>query len=104
MGRKSLYTPELVSKIIQEIKKTGSSACAIEVAGISHDTFYAWIKKKPEFSEKVKLAKMAYSRYLPDTLHEKAREKMVDVLENGYINRTTTKTIIQDAQGKEPDL
>ena len=50
------YTPELVSELIKYIEAGNYQKTACEAVGISEETFYTWMKEKPEFSESIKKA------------------------------------------------
>lgn len=51
-GRKTKLTPELLKQILDVIAVGGTDKDAYTVAGISHETFYDWMKQA-EFSAKV---------------------------------------------------
>lgn len=55
-GRKSKYTPRLVNKIVEFLKKGNNQHDSAIMAGISEDTYYTWMNEKPEFNEAVKKA------------------------------------------------
>ena len=50
------YKPELVNEIIKYIEAGNYQKTACEAVGISEETFYTWMKEKPEFSESIKKA------------------------------------------------
>lgn len=50
------YTPEVVEAICVSIRDGCTQKDAALAAGISEETFYEWIKSKPEFSESLKKA------------------------------------------------
>jgi len=52
-GRKSLYTPDRVEKIINALSVGAYQKDACKVAGITDDTFANWQKRYSEFSERV---------------------------------------------------
>ena len=56
-GRKSKYTPETVTKIVNALNAGMTDADACSVAGISQDTFYHWRNTKSEFSERTTRAR-----------------------------------------------
>ncbi len=56
-GRKSLFTEELVRKIEGYSALGVSDKAIFEAVGISHDTFYKWIKNKPEFAVRIHKAR-----------------------------------------------
>jgi hypothetical protein len=55
-GRKTKLTPKLVKQILELVALGGTDKDAYTVAGISHDTFYEWMKQS-EFSEQVTSAR-----------------------------------------------
>ena len=56
-GRKSKYTPELVKIIIDALSVGATDGDACLSAGIDESTFYDWMNKKPEFSDRVTRAR-----------------------------------------------
>lgn len=56
-GRKGLYSPAIVDKLIEVISAGGSDKDAYTLAGISHEAFYNWLEKHSEFREKVTRAR-----------------------------------------------
>lgn len=56
-GRKGLYSPAIVDKLIEVISAGGSDKDAYTLVGINHDTFYGWLSKHAEFAEKVTRAR-----------------------------------------------
>jgi hypothetical protein len=56
-GRKSTYTPEVVTKIVNALNAGMTDEGAYTVAGISHETFYRWRETKPEFRDKTTRAR-----------------------------------------------
>ena len=54
VGRPSKYDPEMCQQVIDAMGKGLSKEAAAAECGISHDTFFRWIKEKPEFSDAVK--------------------------------------------------
>lgn len=53
VGRKTKLTPELVSKLEEcaQLRATVSESCFY--AGISRDSYYKWMKKYPELSDRL---------------------------------------------------
>ncbi|PZV19190.1 MAG: hypothetical protein DCF22_00550 [Leptolyngbya sp.] len=80
MTRRSKYTPELAKKIFDTIAQTGSDRAGYEVAGISGETFYQWIKKNPEFSEGISKARTEYQDICPEALVRQANKSFADYL------------------------
>jgi hypothetical protein len=56
-GRKSKYTPEVVTKIVNALNAGMTDADACAVAGIDDKTFYRWQQQKSEFHEKTTRAR-----------------------------------------------
>ena len=50
------YTPELVAKLVKYIRAGNYNRTAAHAVGITEETFYTWLKEKPEFSEAIKKA------------------------------------------------
>lgn len=55
-GRKSKYTPETVDKLLSVLRAGATIKDACAYVGISQETFFQWVNRKPEFSEAVKKA------------------------------------------------
>ncbi len=49
MGRKSIYTPELAERVLDELRKHGSTAKAAEAVGLDRGTVVRWCELFPEF-------------------------------------------------------
>lgn len=52
-GRKTVYTPSVVNKIMNAIKRNKGISGACDVAGISYTTFRKWRVRYPSFNRKV---------------------------------------------------
>lgn len=50
------YNDELVSELIKYIELGNYYNTACQAVGISKETFYTWLKEKPDFSDSVKKA------------------------------------------------
>lgn len=68
------YCEEMISEITGYIKQGSTAKDASAIAGISEETFYAWKKEKPEFSESLERAKIQYKNSLIKRI-EKVSEK-----------------------------
>ena len=62
MARRSKYTPELVQQICEILAEGNTRRTACVLAGVSEDTFYTWLRAKPEFAERIKAAEQAAIR------------------------------------------
>jgi hypothetical protein len=56
-GRKTKYTPETVTKIVNALSVGAYQKDACAVAGISDDTFANWCKRYSDFSDRVSRAR-----------------------------------------------
>ena len=87
------YSEELTNEICQYLRDGDSQKVAAIKADIAEDTFYEWMNTKPEFSERVKMAK------------EEFRATIVDKLEASLFKRATgyefTETKIEYVSGKD---
>ncbi len=70
-GRSSKYTPEMVEEIVTAIAVHGVDSAGWD-GRISKDTFYEWLKHKPDFSDMVVQAKREYRKSLPESKHRQA--------------------------------
>ena len=57
MGRPPKCTPERVEKICQALENGESIEMAARMAGITKPTYYDWLEKNLDFSNRVKEAK-----------------------------------------------
>lgn len=58
-GRRTKYTPETVSRIVEAVRLGATYELAMAYAGIGHTQFHVWMNTKPEFAEAVKNAEGA---------------------------------------------
>jgi len=72
MGRPSKYNPERVAKIVEAIGKGCKVEAAAAAGGISKETFYAWAREYPQFSDAVKAARQEQQAELLDIIREHA--------------------------------
>lgn len=63
MARPTKYTPETTAKIFDALRSGDTNDIAAAKAGINIDTFYEWLKSKPEFSEGVKRSRAEYQEW-----------------------------------------
>ncbi|MBL1177666.1 hypothetical protein [Pantanalinema sp. GBBB05] len=77
---KSKYTPDTVKTILDAIARTGSDRAGIAAGGISDDTFYQWMNRYAEFSERVLEARQRYRDLCPETLIAQANKAFADYL------------------------
>lgn len=55
-GRKGKYTPDVIKRIVDAVRLGCPYKLAAQYGGISHETFYDWIKNKSDFSDQIKNA------------------------------------------------
>lgn len=60
-GRRTVMTEEVVGKLVEIIKLGVTNQTACQYAQINPDTLYSHLKSNPEFSEKIRAAKMFIS-------------------------------------------
>jgi len=70
MARPSKYSEELVDKMLEEIASGRSviSICREEDWSVTHDTWYRWLYKYPELSDRYARAKSIQSEYEADNI------------------------------------
>jgi len=70
MARPSIYSEELVDKMLEEIASGRSviSICREEDWSVTHDTWYRWLYKYPELSDRYARAKSIQSEYEADNI------------------------------------
>lgn len=83
-GRPSVYGPIVVGKLIGAFQLGLSVSTACDIAGINPDTFYEWMNKYDDFSEKVTTAR-TYAKIL-------AAQQIQDVLQDVTRGRKDPKT------------
>lgn len=96
MGRKTKHSAQIIEKIVEVLRLTGSDRQAYEVAEISEATYYRWQKEFREFRELVAQSKQRYQESCPEQLREKAMSALLDYL-YGRVEETWTseETIIE---------
>jgi len=67
------YTPQRVNKIKEALEKGLSVTGVCGLVGISRETFYHWIKTKPDFSDMVTEAQALFEQVLVDIIQTNAR-------------------------------
>ena len=92
-GRKSKYSPETVEAICTAIATEGGDRSGWQAGDINHDTFYRWIREKPEFAEAIAQARAEYKRNCPKALKKLAQDRCREQLERGQVvyRKQTTK-------------
>jgi len=122
MARKSKYTPALVDQLLELLRKGNTDTDACALVGVSTETFYEWIKSKPEFSDTVSHARAAArelavnawrSWLVPQVVTEETVETFTETRRNkkgepyDYVRKTSTvltKTLAPDWRAAESYL
>ncbi len=91
MPRKSRYNQEIVETICEAIATEGGDEVGWLAGGISEPTFYAWMKRYPEFREAVVHARDDFRKRCPKYQKGLALQKLTEALENGQPIKWTTK-------------
>ncbi|MBE9119200.1 hypothetical protein IQ249_25465 [Lusitaniella coriacea LEGE 07157] len=78
---KSKYCPEIVECLCGEIAANGLIVGACRVAGISQDTFFNWVKRHSDFSEKIEAAKTQFRHNRPTRQKILATNAITEALE-----------------------
>ncbi len=98
MGRKTKYSAQIVEKILEALRHSGSDRQAFEAVGISRDTFYHWVRRYPDFSDALAQAKKAFRERCPEQLREKAMDALLDHLYGRVVETWTTCETVQDGE------
>lgn len=72
-GRRTLYTEERINKICKALENGLSKYQAADVSGIEYNTLLKWIREKPEFALKVKVARAKYAEAAIPVIKKDAR-------------------------------
>lgn len=74
MGRKGKYNDKIVKEICDKIEGGWTYKGAAVTSGITNETFWQWMDKKPDFSDSVSRASEKYQRFLLDKIEYAAQE------------------------------
>lgn len=78
VGRPTKYTPTVVTKLKAAFANSFTVDQACLYAGITKETFYQWLDKRPEFTDQMTKAREAPTM--------KAKEVVVDSVRNGDVS------------------
>lgn len=67
------YSPETTEKLVKHLKKGSTITSACQAVGISRETFYDWMDKKPDFSDTIKKAMAIPDRKVENSLFKQAK-------------------------------
>lgn len=66
------YSEEITEKICKLLKKGNTITTTCEAVGIHKDTFYEWLKKKPDFTDAIKKAQSIADKKVENALFKMA--------------------------------
>lgn len=81
MAANGKYTEEIVQKIAAAIEESGRDEDGYSAGRIGHDTFYRWIREKPEFAKAVKNARKHFQEHSIPNLKRLAKKALKTHLE-----------------------
>lgn len=93
------YKPEIIEAIVSAIAATGRDRDGYEAGGIGHDTFYRWMKTKPEFSDAIQKAKAEFRKVCPENMRQQALQRLGEYLRGETVETWEKKSITTDAAG-----
>lgn len=85
------YRKDNIDAIVQTLTKTGDRRASWEAAGITESTFYEWMSKHSEFSERILEAEKEWQKNLPKAMKKQAQKAFEDYLFGRVVE--TWKTI-----------
>jgi hypothetical protein len=74
MGRPTKYDEKIVEQLVKVFELDVPDKTACEYVGLSPDTYYRWLKEKPDFSDRIVKAKR-YARIASGSVVKEAIEK-----------------------------
>lgn len=101
MPRKSKYNEECQKAICEAIAESGRDVDGCKAGGISYDTFYEWLKTKPEFSEAVMAARKQFKDTSLPQLRTWAKQGLKNTLQAVAEGREIITTTV--VSGIAPD-
>jgi len=103
------YTPERVENIAKCLKRGASITSTCRAVGITKETFYQWIKGKPDFSDRVEKAMNVPNKKVENALFKKAagliriKEEYYEQIKDGK-NKSSAKLVKTIHKKFAPDL
>lgn len=91
MGRPPKCTPERVEKICQALENGESIEMAARMAGITKPTYYDWLEKNLDFSNRVKEAKARFEDWQLHGILEDARKSLKTLICGCEYDETKTE-------------
>lgn len=91
MGRKGKYDERTVATICRVVARTGADRPAYEAAGIAKDTFYKWLREKPDFSDRVARAREEWAAIDDEAVTQAFRESLIRAMQGADEEWTTVE-------------
>lgn len=91
MARPTKYEPSRVKAILDSIRNGDSLKVAAAKGGVNLDTYYEWLKTKPEFSDAVKEAKSEYEQWELDGILKDAKKSLKTLICGETYDETRTE-------------
>ena len=104
MARKTKYTPERLEKILAAIRKGKTYKDASKLAGINPDTFFDWLKNKPDFSDAIKKAEREYLDWYDENLVKDAKSSLMELIRGTEQVIVKTKTYVHNGKKVEETI
>lgn len=92
------YCPEKVQEICGYLRQGKTQKDAAALAGIGEETFYGWLRDKPEFSEWVRIAQQEYWERFDKELVSTCKKSLLE-LAKGYECEEVTTEYVSDKKG-----
>ncbi len=80
MARPTKYDADRVAIICESIAQGESNEVAAARAGICLDSFYGWLKNKPDFSDAIKRARQEFEQWELDGILKDARKSLKQLI------------------------
>lgn len=104
MARPSKYEPERVNTICEAISRGATNEAAAARGGIALDTFYEWLKSKPEFSERVKEARKDFENWELEGILKDAKKSLKTLICGEKYTETRTEYEQDPKNPNEPRI
>ena len=95
------YTSDVIEAIVDAVSQTGSNRAGWEAGGISKQTFYQWVKSKPDFHDRIARARAIYRENVSDAHRQQALKAFEDYLFGRAVQTTTIEEEGQDEEGRK---
>lgn len=91
-GAKGKYDDLTVNRICRSLERTGHDQTAAKAGGISTHTFYAWLREKPQFAQRVEAARGKWADIDDEAITEAFRQGLIRAMTGFQQVRTNAET------------